>query len=166
MSGTTRNMRDGTIIIRDGSPTPKTLTIKIDEGNFNFSVKTPSFVVMNRGRIDSRKTGDETPTDINFGVKVEQWSFDYVDTGISINDALRGIGGALAAGWVSTDECGPFSVDIEFRMKNPCNPAQYEQLIFRDFHAEQVSFAENAEANTLQVQGNALVAEPERVFVD
>lgn len=165
MSGATRNMRDGTIIIRDGSPTPKTLTIKIDEGNFNFTIKHPTFVVMNRGKIDSRKDGDETPTELTFGIKVEQFKYDYVDSGISVYDALHGGGGAAAAGWISVDECGPFSVDIEFRMKNPCNPAQYEQLIFRKFHSEQEQFAENAEANTLQVQGNALVAEPERDFI-
>jgi hypothetical protein len=165
MSNSSRNMRDGTIIIRDGSPTPKTLTLTLDEGNMKFTVKTPSFVVMNRGKIDSRKTGDETPTEVSFGAKVQQWSYDYINTGLSLYDALRGIGGADAAGWISTDECGPFSVDIEFRMANPCNPSQYESLLFKKFHAESVSFSENAEANTLEVSGNALVGEPVRAFV-
>jgi hypothetical protein len=120
---------------------------------------------MNRGKIDSRKSGDATPTDISFGIKFEQWNYDYGNTGISLYDALRGTGGAAVANWISADECGPFSVDIEFRMRNPCNPAQYESLLFKDFHAEQVSFSENSEANTLEVQGNSLSGEPERTFV-
>lgn len=165
MSNAPRNMRDGIIIIRDGSATPKTLTLSLDEGNMKFTVKKPSFTIMNRGKIDSRKTGDESPTDVSFGVKVQQWSYEYVNSGLSLYDALNGTGGAADAGWISADECGPFSVDIEFRMKNPCNPSQYEVLIFRKYHAESVSFSENAEANTLEVSGNALVGEPERSFI-
>ncbi len=164
MTGVPRNMRDGLIIIRDGSPSPKTLTIPIDEGNFKFSVSKPTVVIMNRGKINSRKTGDEVPTPISFGVKFEQWYFDNADNGVSIYDALNKTGGA--DDWVSTDECGPFSVDIEFRSKNPCNPAQYEVLLFRKFHADKVDFSENNEANTLEVSGTALVPEPERSFVD
>ena len=163
---TTRNLRDGTIIIKDGSATPKTLTSPISEGDMAFTVKKPTFVVLNRGVIDSRKSGDQTPTDVSFSIKFEQWSFaSGASTGISVYDALNGSGGAATAGWVSSDACGPFSVDIEFRINDPCNPGHYETLTFRKFHADQVSFKEGNEYNSLSITGMALVPEPVRTYV-
>lgn len=164
----TRNLRDGVIRVMDGSGTPKTLKIKISDGDFSYKVNKPTSIIMNRGIIDSRKKGDEKATDISFTVKFEQWSFDNADAGISIYDALNGVGGATS--WVSTDGCGPFSVDLMFEMINPCDPTKSEQLIFRKFHADSVDFKEGNETNTLTVSGNALVGEPDRdyanVFVD
>ena len=164
----TRNLRDGIIRVMDGTGTPKTLKIKISEGDFSFKVNTPNFIVMNRGVIDSRKKGDETPSDISFTVKFEQWSFDNADAGISIYDALKGVGGAND--WVSTDGCGPFAVDIMFELINPCDTTKSEKLTFLKFSADSVDFKEGNETNTLTVSGKALVGEPNRsygdVFVD
>lgn len=162
---TTRNLRDGSIIIKDGSGTPKTLLIPISEGDMAFNVKKPSFTVMNRGVIDSRKAGDQTPTDVSFSIKFEQWSFASASTGISVYDALNGSGGAASAGWVSTDPCGPFAVTIEFRIADPCNPGHYESLQFLKFHAEQTGFKEGGEYNSLSISGAALVPEPVRTYV-
>jgi hypothetical protein len=159
----TRNLRDGTITLRDGSGTPKTLVIPISSGDFSFDINTPSFIVMNRGKIDSRKAGDQQPVDISFSVMFEQWSYGSgLSTGISVADAFLGIGGAST--WVSTDACGPFSVDIQFDMVDPCTPGKKETLVFGKFHADKLSFKEGNEANSLSITGKALAQLPTRTY--
>lgn len=160
---TTRNLRDGKIILKDGSSTPKILEIPISEGDFAFSLNSPSFIVMNRGKIDSRKQGDEMPSDISFNVKFEQWSYGNGSaTGISVADAFQGIGGA--SDWVSTDTCGPFSISIVFEMVNPCATGEKEVLTFGKFHADTLAFKEGNEYNTLSISGKALQQQPTRTY--
>lgn len=160
----TRNLRDGSITLRDGSATPKTLTMKITSGDLAFEEDTPTFIVMNRGKIDSRKQGDEVPTPVSWTCLFEQWSYDSgSSTGISPRDALRGIGNA--SNWVSTDACGPYSVDVVFVVQDPCNPGHYEQLVFSKFTPDKISFKEGNETNTLSISGKALIPAPARTYV-
>lgn len=163
MSAVTRNLRHGKIIISDGSPNPKKFIIPIDEGNLTYTEKDPTFIVMNRGKIDSRNQGDETPLDLGFGIKFQQFSYENANNGISVRDALKGVGGA--SDWVSTDECGPFSVNIEYKLVNPCYPSQYEDLTFKNFHADELVFKEGNEYSTLEVKGQALQGTPDRTYV-
>ena len=160
----TRNLRDGTLIIRDGTATPNTLTIPIMDGDLSFKVVQPSFILRNRGKIDSRKQADQEALDISFSFKFEQWSYADGNSGISVPDAFQQIGGAV--NWNSTDpNCGPFAVDLVFRMTDPCNLAAYEQLVFSNFHADSLDFKEGSEANTVSVTGKALIFKPVRTHV-
>jgi hypothetical protein len=159
----TRNLRDAFLYISDGSGTPKKLKVKIDEGDFAFTIDRPTFIIMNRGVIDSRKNGDETPSSLSWTMKFEQWEYDAgEDTGVSPADALQGEGGATD--WVSTDGCAPYSVDITFVLKDPCTDGMAEILTFRKFHADQLSFKEGSEFNTLAITGKALLAKPDRSY--
>ena len=159
----TRNLRDGTITLRDGSATPKTLVIPISTGDFAFDINIPAFIVMNRGKIDSRKTGDEAAIDISFSILFEQWSFGQgLSTGISVADAFQGVGGA--ATWVSTDACGPFSINIQFDMNDPCTPGKKETPLFGKFHADKLAFKEGNESNSLAISGKALQQLPVRTY--
>lgn len=163
---TVRNLRDGSIIIKDGSGTPKTFTVAVSDGDFNFEEVSNAFIVMNRGTIDSRRSGDQSSTPISFSAKFEQYSYaSGASTGLSLRDVLKGSAAAVAAGWVSTDACGPWAVTLEFRIADPCNAGHYEALTFTDFHADNVKFGEGAEANVLSVTGTSLVNAPTRTYV-
>ena len=154
----TRNLRHGTLILRDGTtPTAITLEIPIQDGDLDFTVK-------NRGKIDHKRTGDETEIDVKFSFKFEQWSYaSGAATGISPVDALTKKGGASA--WVSTGpSCGPYSIDLVFRVENPCNAAEYEQLVFPAFNVESLNFKEGSEFDTVSVSGKALAFEPTRTW--
>lgn len=160
---TTRNLRDGKIILQDGSSTPKTLEIPISAGDFAFTLNSPTFIIMNRGKINSRKNGDEMPTDLSFSVFFEQWSYGNGSaSGISVADCFQGVGGA--SDWVSTDPCGPFSISIVFEMDNPCAVGEKEVLTFGKFHADTIAFKEGNEYNTLSITGKALQQKPTRTY--
>lgn len=159
---TTRNLRNATILIKDGAS--NTLEIPISSGDLAFTEKHPTFIIKNRGRIDSRKGGDEMETDVSFSFLFEQYAFaSGAAVGISVLDALKGINGA--ATWVSTDACGPFSVNIQFKVEDPCNAGHYEILTFQKFHGETFAFKEGNEADSVAVSGNALVPAPVRTYV-
>lgn len=167
MSTITRNMRHGTVIIADGSATPKTLIIPISSGDFAYTVKKMAQVIMNRGKIDHRSKGDETPMTVDFSILFSQWSHQQANTGMSPVDALLGTSVArVDNGWVSSDGCGDaWSVSVIFQIQDPCDPTHYEQLTFPDFHAEEYSFKENNTADQLSIKGNSLAEEPTRIWV-
>lgn len=165
MSASTRNLRHGVLILRDGTPvTPLSLTIPIAEGDLDFTIQKNILRVMNRGRIDHKRDGDETEMDIKFSFKFEQWNYASGSaTGVSPTDALLKIGGASA--WVSTGvSCGPHAVDLVFRVSDPCSATAYEQLVFTGFVPESVNFKEGSDANTISVSGKAQITAPVRTW--
>ncbi len=165
MIGTTRNLRDATMFIRDGSPSPNEMEIPLSEGDLKFTEKKNAFVVYNRGKIHSRKQGDEAVLDLSFTIKFEQWQYRQGITGLSPIDALKISEVAKTAGWVSTDPCGPNAVTVIFRIYNPCNRAEYEDLTFNKVHFMEFAFSEGNEYNTVAVKGDALQGEVQSTFV-
>jgi len=164
MSGTTRNLRDATMFIEDGSPVPNSMEIPLSEGDLKFTEKNNSFIVLNRGKIDSRKQGDESVLDLSFTLKFEQWKYRQGITGLSPIDALKGSSVASAAGWVNSDPCGPYAVTIRFRIYNPCNRTQYEDMLFTKVHIDEFAFSEGNEYNTVAVKGTALQGQVDATF--
>jgi hypothetical protein len=161
----TRNLRHGKLIIRDGTlPTANELIIPISDGDLDFTITYPTFVVKNRGKIDHKRTGDEVEIDIKFSFKFEQWSYaSGASTGVSPVDALTKKGGAAA--WASTGpSCGPYSIDLVFQLENPCNATESEQLVFPAFNVESLNFKEGSEFDTVSVTGKALAFEPTRTW--
>lgn len=166
MAASTRNLRHGKLILRDGTPTiPNELIIPIADGDLDFTITKPTFIVKNRGKIDHKRDGDEVEIDIKFSFKFEQWSYaSGASTGVSPSDALTKEGGAAA--WISTGpSCGPYCIDLIFRATNPCNAAEYEQLLFPAFSLDSLNFKEGSEFNTINVAGKALAFKPTRSYV-
>lgn len=167
MPASTRNLRHGKLFIRDGTtPTPNLLEIPISDGDLDFTITKPTFIVKNRGKIDHKRDGDEVEIDIKFSFKFEQWSYaSGAATGVSPTDALTKEGGA--ASWVSTGpSCGPYSIDLIFRVTNPCADDEYEQLVFPAFNVATLNFKEGSEFNMINVTGTALAFKPDRTYVD
>lgn len=161
----TRNLRHGKLIIRDGNtPTANELVIPIQDGDLDFTITYPTFTVKNRGKIDHKRTGDETEIDIKFSFKFEQWAYaSGASTGVSPVDALTKKGGAAA--WVSSGpSCGPYSIDLVFQVTDPCDDTKAEQLVFPAFNVESLNFKEGSEFDTVSVTGKALAFEPTRTW--
>jgi len=158
----TRNYRDGILTIIDGTtPTPNEREVVGCDGDLTFSESQESFLVMRRGVIDSIREGDQQPISVSFTVKFEQWqAADGASTGISVVDALKKRGGASA--WKSVDTCGPYMVNLEFKIKDICTPGAFEVLTFQKFVCDTVDFSEGAEYNTLRISGKCVSFPPVR----
>jgi hypothetical protein len=161
-----RNLRDGKLTIVDGTPvTPNALIIPIDNGDLSFKDAAPSITVKNRGKLDSRRDGDEMEMEVSFSFKFSQWSYaSGLSTGVSPVDALRKRGGASA--WVSThnDGCSVYSVDLHFDITDPAAPTSKETLVFPKFHAEDIQFTEGAETDMIHVTGKSFATTPTRTY--
>lgn len=157
-----RNLKNGSLKIKDGGSLE--LVVPIEEGNVSFTVRDEAAVVTNRGTLASFSTPMEEPMEVSFGIKFEEWQGKGL-TGADPSpvDALKQWGNASA--WVSTTSCGPYTVDLEFTIAEPCDSAadQNETLTFADFHADEISFEEGEEYNLITVRGRCLVVKPTSV---
>jgi hypothetical protein len=164
MAACTRNLRDGNLVIRDGTGTPNTLDIPIDNGDLSFTESMPTTTIKNRGRLDHRRAGDEMEMEVSFSVKFTQYAYaSGASTGVGVVDALKKTNGASA--WVSThDACSPYSVDLVFNIIDPSDTTKQETLVFPKFHAESIQFSEGDEADTLQVSGRSFATQPTRTY--
>ena len=165
MPSHTRNLRDGQLVIIDATPvTPNELIVELDQGDLSFTETNVVQTIKNRGILHHRRVGDEEELELSFTVKFVQWSYNNgAATGISVTDACMGRGGASA--WVSTDEtCAPFSVDIQFRVADPCNPGSFEVLTFVKCTAFVFAFREGDDMDTLAVTCRSLSSTPVRTY--
>lgn len=159
-----RNLTHGQLTIVDGSGSPNTLAVPIEEGNLRFTVSRPVKVIMNRGRIGTFAEGNEVPMSVSFTAKFEEWTgrtLTAYATVPSVPDALRKKGNASS--WTSTLQCGPYCVDLRFDLSNPCTASgidQTERLTFPDFHADNVGFEEGDDSDMIPVDGMCLALEP------
>lgn len=160
-----RNLRDGIITLRDGSPVPKELEIVLDEGDLSFTEREPIFAVKDRGEVDSWSLADEEPTPVSFTIKFQEWTSSHATDVTAPRDALRKAGNAASGmtnEWISThdDACGPYCVDIVFDILNPCGSGR-ERIIFESVHCDELTFTEGDEYDTIAVSGQALNARVE-----
>ncbi len=120
------DLKDVTLKLRDGTtPTANELEIKIGEGNLTYSESRNIEYILDRGRLDEVREGDEVPMDISFEFV---WEFIKGDTSSagappSIEDAFKNVGNA--ASWISTDAdaCRPFALDIILEHVPSCGAA-------------------------------------------
>jgi hypothetical protein len=123
-----------TLYIRDGDTPTNEIEVKIGEGNFNYTETVNRDYILDRGRLDFVRNGDEVPLDVSF-----DFVWEYITGGgntgdaPSIEDALKRRGNASA--WVSTteDQCQPYSVDLVLLYTPDCNTGDQELLVFPDF---------------------------------
>lgn len=155
----TRNLRDGSILIKDGSATtPNSITLEIEEGNMSFTEDRTARIISDRGALSHRRTGDEVACAVSFGVKFCKYASESSEEP-TVRDALTGQG--EASSWVSTGNAGePYTPDLEFRVANPDAEGHREDFLFTDFHADTLEFSEGDEYDTLSVSGTALIVGP------
>ena len=108
--------RDGKITLKDGtSPTPISLEVAYEEGNFSFDqTKSDRIVIRDRGTIGSVRKGDDQPITGSFTIFMRQ--FTSTSAG-SVLDFINKTGNyhtnVSASSSVSTDE---YSINIEFEV--------------------------------------------------
>ena len=156
------DLKDVTIKIQDGdTPTPNEINIKIGEGNLTYDENRNVEYILDRGRLDEVRLGDEVPVDVTFDFV---WEFLTGNTSTTTNlptveDALKRQGNASV--WVSTDPdgCRPFSVDIILENVPSCTSFGQEQefITLSDFRYDTLSH--DLRAATVACTGRCNVTE-------
>ena len=75
VSNITRNLRDGELIIKDGTAgTPQSLTVLLDDGDLSWTVRSSTIEVTDRGSISKGHTrpGDEESVSLSFTARWTQ----------------------------------------------------------------------------------------------
>jgi len=122
--------------------------LKIGTGNLTYSEKRNVDYLLDAGKIDEVRFGDEVPMDVS----VDCMWMEYVSGQVAMDDAFSGTGTASA--WVSADTvdaCRPFAVDLVFAYDPICGVRQPFQIVLPDFRWESKDF--NIRAGTFSVKG-------------
>lgn len=141
--GRTIDLKNATIKFKDGSGTPKTVTLTIGSGNVTWSEKRNMEYRLDRGKLNTVKQGDEIPVEVSLQFEWRELMSISGDTTPTPYEVLKQIG--AAAGWVSSDTvdpCAPYAVDIEITHNPDCNTAgtdfQQEITLLSDFRWENI----------------------------
>lgn len=161
----TRNLTHGLITLIDGTGTPKTLEIPVQEGDLQWSEDAdPAIVVMNRGALSHFTSQPKIPVRGRFTVKFTEYKGKgFSGANPSPRDAMTKTGNASS--WVSVVECGPYCVDVKFDISNPCSGAgtgidQAESLLFENCKFGPLNFREGSDYNRMECEFTALITAP------
>ena len=108
--------RDGVIKLRDGtSPTPVSLTVDYEEGNFSFEqTKSDRTIIRDRGTIKSVRRGDDQPITGSFTIFMRQFTSSSAGSVLDfINKTGSYSGNVSSSSAVSTDE---YAINIIFEV--------------------------------------------------
>lgn len=154
------DLKDVTFKIKDGASNE--LTVKIGEGNFNYTVTRNREYILDRGILDDVRDGDQVPVEVRFDFVWEYIVAESSGATPTVEEALDQTG--AAAGWTSTDAdtCRPYAVDLEIlNAPTPSNCGDKETLTFSDFRHEGLDH--DLRASTVACTGKCNITMPTSV---
>ncbi len=136
---------------------PQQIEIKIGDGDFKYTEADQYKYDLDRGVLDTVRTGDDQPMEITMNFTFEHVKSTGTET-ITPIEAVKGTG--AAAGWFSssTDQCEPYAVDVIVANVPPCGTSGSDTYLFPDFRSEKRDYdIKNA---TIAVSGKCNAIEP------
>lgn len=115
------------------------LEIKVGEGNLTYNEQVARTYVLDRGRIDTVKNGDDTPMEVTLDF-VWEWITGVGASGVpTIEDVLKKINEAADWETTSPDPCEPYCVDIECFYDPGCGGNNTERIVLPMFRYESLN---------------------------
>lgn len=156
------DLKNATVKFSDGTSTPNTLTIKMDEGNLTYERKREVKVKRDRGQLDYFQEGDKQPVSLSL-----EGRFAAIRS--SSGDAVTPIEflekeGAASAFVSTSNACEIDTIDIIVQLRYACGSMQDEVITFADFAFE--SYGGNFKDGTLSVQGVCNIEKPTSIRTD
>lgn len=164
--GISRNLRDGQLIVMDGSTHSK--TIDLDDGEFKADWSPNGGeprVILNRGALSHFRTGDEKPVTGSLSAKLSKLIADTGggDSVPSEYEALTLTG--LAASWTTTGLAGePKLCKLVLKVTNPNAAGRREVITLDKVKLGKVSLEEGEEYDKLSFEFVARITEPTITF--
>lgn len=115
------------------------INVKIGTGTLQYTEKKNIDYILDRGKIDTVREGDESPIDVRLDAQWDHILGASPDTTPTVSDALKNAG--LASGWTSSADnpCEPYAVDLVIYDVTPC--ADYDETItLADFRYESLQY--------------------------
>lgn len=155
------DLKNVLIKIKDGSG--KYIDVRIGEGNLTWTETRNMTYFRDRGLLNTVREGDQEPVDVTLDAI---WEFiksplSPVGSGpdgiVTIIDALKKTGSAIA--WVSTsaDLCEPYAVDIELEHTPICGGVAKEVITLADFRHESIDY--DLRAGTFSIAGKCNITQ-------
>lgn len=156
-----RNLRDGELVIKDGSSPAKSLTVLLDEGDLTWTQRVRTIEVKDRGSIAAGHTrkGDDESVSLSFSAKWTQL------LGKSANSAdplqlYELLTFATALGLTSTSGAGQQdTLQFEFTVTDPTGAAS-EKITFAKVYRENLTLSEGVDYNVIAFTGRDFEVSP------
>lgn len=156
-----RNLRDGELVIKDGSTPAKSLTVLLDEGDLSWTERTRTIEVKDRGSIAAGHTrrGNDESISLSFSAKWTQLlgkSASGADP-LQLYELLTFAGGTGAA---STSGAGQQqTLQFEFTVTDPTGAAS-EKVTFGKVYRETLTMSEGGDYNVISFTGRDFEVAP------
>jgi len=158
----TRNLRDGELVILDGStPTPKSLTVVLDEGDLTWTERARTIEVKDRGSIADGHTrpGEEESVQLSFTARWTQLLGRFATDAdpLQLYEFINFLSGLSIA---STSQSGEQqTLQYEFTVTDPAGVAS-EKISFAKVYKETLVLAEGDDSNTIGFTGRDFELRP------
>jgi len=152
-----RNIQNGSLVIKDGSGTPKSCTVACS-GNLKWSLSKTLVEVPCRGTIDHRREGNVVGFTVSFDAAWYQLISKTANSGdpVSVYEILTNQGS-----YFTSTEDGAYCLDIEFTVADPnTTNGNDEKIVFPDVFIEKVDCSEAEDKNMISFSGRGKVYAP------
>lgn len=161
----TKNLRDGQLVINDGTGTPLTLTLALDEGDLSFTINQNTIQVRDRGVLSHTRPGDQATVDMSFSAKwVELLGATLT---VPTEDTLYEMVNNVDDTYTSTSGAGEqYTLEYVFTITDPAGGATTDQQItFAKCYKTSFVCAEGDEYNTMSYTGVDFETQPTIEYV-
>jgi hypothetical protein len=161
VSNLTRNLRDGELVLKDGSDPAQSLTVLLDEGDLTWTERQRTIEIKDRGSVAAGHTrkGDEESIGLSFTAKWTQLLGKAADDAdpLQLYEFLMFASGAEV---VSTSDPGEQdTLQLEFTVVDPAGVAT-ERITFAKVYRESLTLREGDDYNTIAFTGRDFEVHP------
>ena len=155
-SSTVRNLRDGQIVIKDGTVSggPLTSAALCDTGDLRWSMPEETNLIRCRGVLVGQRDGDAQPLELSFSTKWSQLINYTTDSSEShvIYEMVENIGSTY-----TSTAAGKYCLDYEFTVADPAGGTLTgEKIVFNDVYKTNLQCGEGDEFNTIEFTGGSI----------
>ncbi len=156
-----RNLRDGELVIKDGSDPVLSLTLLLDEGDLTWTQRLRTIEVKDRGSIAAGHTrkGDDESVSLSFSAKWTQLIGKSASSGdpLQLYELLTF---ASSLDLTSTSGSGQQNtLRFEFTVTDPAGLAS-EKIVFAKVYRETLTMSEAADYNVISFTGRDFEVSP------
>lgn len=157
-STATRSLRDGSLTLKDGSATPKTVSSVCMDGDLTWTIKQNHTPDECRGVNVGWRKGKKEPCEFSFTLKAAQLAQKTIASGDPACAYELLTNRASYFTTTSSGSGGVFTIDMVFTIASPEGTSD-ETVTFEDCVLDTIVYAEG-DMNTIKVTGRALAEMP------